>query len=297
MTERFIVVHSAGYKLSAILHEAQTCGPDDTSDTGVLILVGGPQYRVGSHRQFVKLSRALANAGISNLRADFSGMGDSDGELQPFYANNQAIKQAIDTLIEQHPAIKQVVIWGLCDAASAALLYNYQQPDSRVAGLVLLNPWVRQQHSHAQVMLKHYYWQRLSSKAFWQKLLGGGLNPLQSFKDLLQTYRTSKTKQSKDAAAKQQAIKEQTTADNYVQQMLAGWQSFTGKTLVITSGNDHTAQEFLDLCADSTAWQQCLANAHHHHIAAANHTFANALWRAEVEQQTINFVRQIKSGR
>ena len=267
------------------------------ANTAILILVGGPQYRVGSHRQFVKLSRTLAKAGISSLRLDFSGMGDSEGELQPFYANQQTIKQAIDTLTEQNPVIRQVVIWGLCDAASAALLYHYQQPDNRVAGLVLLNPWVRQQHSHAQVMLKHYYWQRLSSKAFWQKLLGGGLKPWQSIKDLLQTYKASKSSKPKKNAGAQQPSQQQTTADNYVQHMLLGWQAFSGKTLVITSGNDHTAQEFLDLCADSTAWQPCLARAQHHHIAAANHTFANALWRAEVEQQTINFVRQIKSGR
>lgn len=296
MSERFIVVDSAGSKLSAILHEAQTCGPDDTSDIGVLILVGGPQYRVGSHRQFVKLSRALAYAGISNLRADFSGMGDSEGELQPFYANNQAIKQAIDTLIEQHPAIKQVVIWGLCDAASAALLYNYQQPDSRVAGLVLLNPWVRQQHSHAQVMLKHYYWQRLSSKAFWQKLLGGGLKPWQSIKDLLQTYKASKSSKPKHNAGAQQPSQQQTTADNYVQHMLFGWQAFSGKTLVITSGNDHTAQEFLELCARDKAWRSCLNSADKLPLAEANHTFAKQLWRNAIEQRCIDFIKKLASN-
>ncbi|SNY51650.1 exosortase A system-associated hydrolase 1 [Arsukibacterium tuosuense] len=269
-------------------------------NVAVLIVVGGPQYRVGSHRQFVKLSRALADAGISSLRFDFSGMGDSNGELQPFYANAQAIKLAVDELIKQNTTISKVVIWGLCDAASAALLYNYQQPDSRIAGLVLLNPWVRQQHSHAQVMLKHYYWQRLSSKAFWRKLLGGGLNPLQSLKELLQTYKTSKTNQSDNLAAKQQARNTQTavqntTAENYVQQMLAGWQRFAGSTLVITSGNDHTAQEFLDLCRERQDWQQCLHQAQHQHIAAANHTFASGLWRGEVEQRCIDFIKKLES--
>jgi exosortase A-associated hydrolase 1 len=259
----------------------------------VLIVVGGPQYRVGSHRQFVKLSRALANAGISSLRFDCSGMGDSDGELQPFYANSQAIKLAVDELIKQNTAISSVVIWGLCDAASAALLYCYQQPDPRVTGLILLNPWVRQQHSHAQVMLKHYYWQRLSSKAFWQKLLGGGLNPLQSLKELLQTYKTSKSNQSKNLAAGQQVSKAQTTADNYVRQMLAGWQAFSGKTMVITSGNDLTAKEFLQLCESDSNWALYFKNATHQHIADANHTFSTVTWRAIVEQATCDFTKKL----
>lgn len=266
--------------------------PGDSS-IAVLIVVGGPQYRVGSHRQFVKLSRALAHAGFSNLRFDVAGMGDSEGELVPFYANEQAITLAIDELVNRNTSISRVVIWGLCDAASAALLYCFQQPDSRIAGLVLLNPWVRQQQSHAQVMLKHYYWQRISSKAFWQKLFSGGLKPWQSFRDLLQTYRTSKLSKPKDAADFNQASRQQTTADNYVQHMLAGWQACSSKTLVITSGNDHTAQEFIDLCTDSKAWRQCLENAQHHHIAAANHTFSSSLWRSEVEQQTVKFIGQL----
>ena len=36
--------------------------PDSADDTGVVVIVGGPQYRVGSHRQFVLLARSLADA-------------------------------------------------------------------------------------------------------------------------------------------------------------------------------------------------------------------------------------------
>lgn len=53
--------------------------PVPSASTGVVIIVGGPQYRAGSHRQFVLLARALATAGYPVLRFDYSGMGDSDG--------------------------------------------------------------------------------------------------------------------------------------------------------------------------------------------------------------------------
>ena len=40
-------------------------------NTGVVIVVGGAQYRVGSHRQFVQMARLLAAAGYPVLRFDF----------------------------------------------------------------------------------------------------------------------------------------------------------------------------------------------------------------------------------
>ena len=46
---------------------------------GVLIVTGGPQYRAGSHRQFVLLARFLAARGMAVLRFDYRGMGDSEG--------------------------------------------------------------------------------------------------------------------------------------------------------------------------------------------------------------------------
>jgi len=67
------------------------------------------------------------------------------------------------------PTLEGVVIWGLCDAASAALFYAHQDP--RVTGLVLLNPWVRTQAGEAKVYLKRYYVQRLLDRAFWKKIV------------------------------------------------------------------------------------------------------------------------------
>jgi exosortase A-associated hydrolase 1 len=149
--------------------------PELPQATGILIVVGGPQYRVGSHRQFLLLSRALARAGYPAMRFDFRGMGDSTGEFRNFETINDDIAAAIDAFQANCPQVERIVLWGLCDAASANLLFWYQAKDARVHGIVLLNPWVRSEATLARTHIKHYYSQRLFQAEFWRKLMTGKL--------------------------------------------------------------------------------------------------------------------------
>src|SRR5690606_31415058 len=109
----------------------------------------------GSHRQFVLLCRHLAAHGIPAMRFDYRGMGDSTGAERGFDTVADDIRAAIDSFIKRVPSIGRVVLWGLCDAASAACLYA--PSDERVGGLVLANPWVRTAAGEAKTYLKHYY--------------------------------------------------------------------------------------------------------------------------------------------
>ncbi|PLX75955.1 MAG: hydrolase 1, exosortase A system-associated [Azoarcus sp.] len=144
-----------------------------SSDLGVLVVVGGPQYRVGSHRQFVLMARRLAANGFACMRFDYRGMGDATGEQRDFEHVEQDIRAAIDAFCARAPAVKRVVLWGLCDGASAACFYA--AGDMRVTGMVLLNPWVKTAAGEAKTYLKHYYLQRVLEPAFWKKLMGGGV--------------------------------------------------------------------------------------------------------------------------
>ena len=136
-SEQPLVFQSTGDTLYGLLHNPEC----NEVNTGVVILVGGPQYRVGSHRQFVELARGLASAGIPVFRFDFTGMGDSTGRFPGFENINGDIRLAIDTFVENIPQLQRIILWGLCDAATAACFYAVQ--DERVIGLCLANPWVR----------------------------------------------------------------------------------------------------------------------------------------------------------
>ena len=138
---------------------------------GILVIVGGPQYRVGSHRQFVLLTRELARRGIACMRFDYRGMGDATGPALPFDAAAPDIRAAIDNFRAHAPGIAGVVLWGLCDGATAACLYA--PLDARVRGMVLLNPWVRTPTTEARAMLRHHYLERLLDRTFWLRLLRG----------------------------------------------------------------------------------------------------------------------------
>ena len=214
----------------------------------MLVLVGGPQYRVGSHRQFTLLARDLAAHGIPVFRFDCRGMGDSEGDPRDFERVEDDLRCAIDRFLQEVPGIDELVIWGLCDAASAALFYAHRDP--RVTGLVLLNPWVRTEQGEAKAYLKHYYVTRL----FTQRILGQGVERrVRLFQRHTLFYPDHHaTQQQEDRTNKdgQEGLLDNGGSCDPAtlpDRMLDGLGRFGGRTLLIISGNDLTAQEFCDL--------------------------------------------------
>lgn len=282
--------------LSFPCHDAWLCGvlslPEQARSRGVLIVVGGPQYRAGSHRQFTLLARSLAAQGIPAMRFDYRGMGDSEGSIRNFEAVDDDVRAAVDQFMAAVPGMDEVVIWGLCDAASAALFYAGH--DRRVTGLVLLNPWIRTAHGVAKTTLKHYYRGRLLEPDFWKKILSGRFNYVKaakSFHGLIRAafggIRRESVKNTGVACAPAGSV------SSLPDRMYGDLSHFTGKVLLITSGADLTAQEFLDMANASSKWKRLLASPRVtlQRLANADHTFSCRVWRDQVSDWTSDWIR------
>jgi exosortase A-associated hydrolase 1 len=263
--------------------------PERTASRGVLIVVGGPQYRVGSHRQFTLLARHLASLGIPVLRFDYRGMGDSEGAPRTFEDLEDDLNCAIELFFEHVPALGNLVIWGLCDAASAALFHAHR--DRRITGLVLLNPWVRTDHGAAKVYLKHYYLTRLLDPEFWSKVWNGRFNYVNAAQSLVKTVEKALPGR-KITARKDTAGNASCDFASLPERMLDALSRYKGKVLLITSGNDLTAQEFLELVKGSHEWQRLLAppQVTHRNLPEANHTFSQRKWRDQVADWTTEWL-------
>jgi exosortase A-associated hydrolase 1 len=243
---------------------------------GVLVVVGGPQYRAGSHRQFTLLARSLAAQGIAAMRFDYRGMGDSEGSMRDFETVSEDLRAAIDTFFAEVPDLKEVALWGLCDAASAAAMYAAS--DARVSGVALLNPWVRTESGQAKATLKHYYRARLLDPGLWKKIATLNFD-----------YRAA----GKSFARLMGSASKAAPSGALPDRMHAGLAAFPGQMLVMLSGADLTAQEFSDLAAASDNWRALLASARatRHDLAKADHTCSRREWHEQVADWTAAWVR------
>lgn len=243
------------------------------------VVAGGPQYRSGAHRQFVSLARQLAGRGHPVLRFDLKGMGDSTGNHVGFQQSEADIRAAIDQLVMLNPGLDEIVLFGECESASGILFYAYR--DVRVKGIVLVNPWVRTEGGRAEVIIKHYYLERIMSADFWRKVVFGKFNPfasLASFADVLRTYLSGRSANRRAAQ-----LVDDISDLPLPQKTAAGLRRFTGKTLIMMSGRDYIAREFDQVVKHSDAWQGLLQNPNvqRHDLADADHTFSRAVWKAE----------------
>lgn len=259
---RPVLFECEGERLVGMLHPG-------ASPLGLVVVVGGPQYRVGSHRHFVQLAQVAVAQGHPVLRFDARGMGDSTGGLRDFRQISSDIRAAIDALCQAQAHVRRVVLWGLCDGASAAMMYLHDRPDERVAGLCLLNPWVRSDTSLARTHVRHYYLRRLTDADFWRKLMRGDV-ARGAWAEFWSKWRAARRLPAADVGSGNHC------AHSFQERMRLGWEGFGGSSLLVLSGNDYTAAEFLEHTRDRADWQALLArpSVRRMDLPAADHTLS-----------------------
>jgi len=140
-----------------------------TSETVVLLLNAGVIHRVGPNRINVLLARDMAGLGLTVLRFDQSGLGDSapresETDLQESVAADLA--DAMAYLTEHHAATRFILV-GICSGARAALRTAYRAPN--IAGLIVIDPPV---YKTTKAVVSHYG-QRLLRAESWKNALTG----------------------------------------------------------------------------------------------------------------------------
>lgn len=253
------------------------------SDLAVLMVNGGSQTRVGPHRLYVTLSQKLHQCGVSSYRFDLPELGDSAGNLLSFLELPALLNQVITQLLALNPTIQRLVLFGLCDGATAILLTKPALIE-KCHAIALVNPWVRQEASHAATMAKHYYFRRLWTKQFWTKFASGHINITSTTRELAQLVRSL-------SKSKQQSATEMLTEFNYVEQSWHAWCDYKKPTWLFLSGHDLTAAEFLDSATKHPTAKLALASAHTFKRESADHTFSSMSdkdWLVDTFVQQIN---------
>ena len=142
---------------------------------GLLMVTGGSQTRIGSHRMYERLAKTLGQNGFPCFRYDRRGVGDSEGEDPGFRDSGTDIAAAAAAFRANVPVVERMIGFGLCDGASALALHGKQ---ARLDGIILVNPWLveAEADSPPPAAIRRHYRQRLFSREGWKKISTGAVN-------------------------------------------------------------------------------------------------------------------------
>jgi len=195
-------------------------------EIGMLLVTGGSQTRIGSHRMYESLGKSLIEHGISCLRFDRRGVGDSDGQDPGFRGSAPDLAAAAALLRAERPALKHLYGFGLCDGATALGLFG---ADAGLDGLILVNPWLVEAEADAPppAAIRRHYRERLLSFEGWKRILSGRIAYGKALQGLLRIGRASTSPLASQTA---EALKRS--------QLPAQWILATGDATAIAAENE-----------------------------------------------------------
>ncbi|WP_448661040.1 hydrolase 1, exosortase A system-associated [Sphingomonas sp. CJ20] len=246
---RLIAFPCAGETLFGTLDEAP-------GTTGLLIVSGGNEIRIGAHRGMALLAQRVAAAGYPVLRFDRRGIGDSTGENGGYASAAEDIAAAAATLRAQ-AGVARIVAFGNCDAATALAFFH---PSAGIDALVLANPWVVEASDALPpaAAIRARYAAKLRDPREWLRLLRGGVNIAKFVKGLRKASEAPRE-----------------VPDSLAARMAGALAATQAPVTILLASGDNTAIAFAD------AWQGAAfaaprARAAVHRLDSASHSFASA---------------------
>ena len=182
------------------------------------------------------------------MRFDYRGMGDSTGGPSSFDDVAADIAAAIDTMQASCPSLRHVVLCGLCDAASASLIYWQVTRDSRVAGMVPAEPVgpIRSEPgpgAHQALLRQAAFGKGILDEARAGTRRRRPRNP-RSHREFPRGSRVHD-----GGKARRRFI--------FQDRMAAGLRTFDGPVLLVLSGRDLTAKEFVTMARPIHSGRVC----------------------------------------
>ena len=137
--------------------------------------------------------------------------------------------------------------------------------------------------SLAKTQVKHYYTQRLRQKEFWIKLFSGKV-AAGAVGSLMRGVKVAFWNAKPDHST--------SDAQPFQGKMAWAWKSFDRPILLLLSGNDYTAKEFLEHINSSGSWSGALDQAfvQRYQLAGADHTCSSAASMELVESLTLEWL-------
>lgn len=287
LQEYAVCINRDAYNMAGILHI-----PYRHSQIGVVVIVGGGQYRVGAHRQFVDIARTLAKENVTVLRFDLFGMGDTFGQRKHYFNNEGDIEQAVNYLRAYMPELVHVGIFGICDGASAGIAYANKS--SVINHVMAVNPWIRSDLGSSRAILKHYYISKIYDWRFYKRLFKGRVSLTKAIHGLISNVRKALITVKSNSIGKTVEKKEYISAVDDSTPLMTSLLQFSGNTNILLSKRDLTAKEFYETFRCQCRHEQKNIDKIKLIEVDADHTFSGENEHDLLLEQTVAWVKSIK---
>lgn len=235
------------------------------ASTWAVILNAGIIHRVGPNRLHVDLARAAAELGISAIRVDLSGIGDSDPRtdgLAPLEAALADIREVLDTIAARSAKPTRFVLIGLCSGANHAIITAAS--DERVLGVALMDPLIP--HT-ARYYFNHFVGRLLRAQS-WRNSLRADHR---LWRLLGRFLRGKDSQQSRDPGAPDAATIQRFLADVYGRAFRRGV-----RILAVFTGDLEAQHNYREQIVDALPEVPFGDGLELHYFERADHTFSRA---------------------